>query len=418
MVGVEERYESLKKIRGMEVVFTAEERAEILGRIDRAMARGWVMWGDEQEEFQRRFAELTGRQHAVTFSSATAALESVFRWLRRRGAKTVCFQANNFPSPVMAALRAGLAVTWADIDPLKLCPGVADLEAAAKGRPFDVLALTWTGGFISQDVAEILEWCARRDPPVYVIEDASHAAGSRALGRPAGSFGQVAVFSLAATKALHTGQGGMLVTDDGELALAAFQMKNYGRTERFQKGQYVELYGFNSHMTELQAAVGNVLLGSMAKRIEERAKLARLYRLYLGKCGITALGWYGGAAALEPNYYKFPVLLRRAEELPALRQWLADRKVELGSSMYEFVTPALEVWGKLARPASEFPRAHDYSRRHTCLPMHNALKVEDVERVGAELLGFYAEQQAAAEEERAARRTEPAQASAASLHES
>lgn len=378
--------ETVKRIRGMQVVFSEAEIAAVLGRIEGALRRGWVMWGPEQEELQRRFAELTGRRHAVTFSSATAALEVVFRWLRRRGARTVAFQANNFPSPPMAALRAGLSLAWVDIDPRRLCPSLADLQAARAETRFEALALTWTGGFVSDEAAEIRRWCERES--VTLVEDASHAAGARAGGRPAGSLGDVAVFSLAATKALHTAQGGMLVTDDPELAQTAFRMKNYGRTELFQRGRYVERDGMNAHMTELQAALGNALLDTVADRIAARARLARLYRPYLERCGLEALGCQG--EGFEPNWYKCPVQLPSAEALGPLRAHLEVRGVELGSAMYDFVTPALDVWGKLARPAEAFPRALDYSRRHTCLPMHNGLGPEDIERVGAGLLSFFA----------------------------
>jgi dTDP-4-amino-4,6-dideoxygalactose transaminase len=373
-----------KKIRGMDVVITDVEREQIMARMNRVLSRGWFIWGDEQEEFQKQFATLTGREHAVTLNSATAGLECLFRILADRGRQIVCFQANNFPSPVMAALRAGLEVTWADIDPQALCPSEVELEQAYAEIRFDVLVLTWTGGFVSADVEAIRRWA--KDRAVYLIEDASHAAGSFSGGRPAGSFGDTAVFSLAATKALHTGQGGMLLTDDAEIRDRVFRMKNYGRTELFQRGQYVEPSGFNAQMTELQAAVGNVLIQTMPLRVAERTRWAERYAPLLPE-----LGHRKGCA---PNFYKYPALVPRAEDQAALKEFLAGRQIELGSAIYEFVTPALDVWAQAPHPTGpwapgDFPQALEYSRRHVALPMHNGLSQEDVERVGEAVTAYF-----------------------------
>lgn len=344
------------------------------------------MWGPWQERLQEKFQTLTGKAHCVTFNSATAALEVLLRWL---GPKTtrlrVAFQANTFPSPVFAAERAGWHVGFADIDTETLAPGLPDLDALYDRWPFAAFVVQWSGGFISKDARSLKAWCNNRD--VVLIEDASHAAGSMLNDVYAGGIGHHAVFSLAATKPLHTGQGGVLLTDDTGLSTYAFRMKNYGRTEMFQRGQYVER-GFNSHLTEMQAAIGTVLFDSMERRIEERTALTQVYKDRLGQFeGLRFLGTWEDA---WPNLYKVPVWLPGHVSREALKTRLAAQDIELGSAIYEFVTPHLVVFaGQYA--ARPFPKTEAYAEQHICLPMHNALTREDVERVAAAVVEWLAQ---------------------------
>lgn len=367
--------EALPKIRGMEVAISSEDRERILCGLREVLESGWLMWGPWQERLCDGLQRLTGRAHAVTFNSCTSAVEVLFRYLQPAA---VCFQANVFPSPVFAARRAGVPVTWSDIDPVQMCPTVLELEAAYLESQFDALLIQWTAGFIPSCVEEILQWC--RDRRVFLIEDASHAAGSVQADRPAGAFGDAAVLSLAATKPLQSGQGGVLLTDDATLAEFAFQMKNYGRTEMFQRGEYVR-EGWNMHMTELQGVVGSVLLESMNQAISYRRSLAEAM-LHPVERWYERLGSWQGASC-RPNVYKLPLLPRSRRKADVLEA-LAQLNIEAGSSVYDFVTPHLAVFGG-EYGAVELPKCSSFAESHVCLPLHNGMTMEDAERVSLAL---------------------------------
>lgn len=375
--------EEKKRIKGMDVVFTEWERWEILRRLEDVLETSHIMWGPQQEMLQKKFCELTGKEWAVGFNSCTSGFEILFRWVRERtSVERVVFQANMFPSPVFAALRSGLEVGWVDIAIPDLCPSVAELDFEYARRPFQCLVLMHTAGYVSDMVWKIKQWCV--DNRVLLIEDCSHAGGSRSVpvdGKElaAGSFGDVAMFSLAATKPLHCGQGGMLCTDDDDLAETSFVLKNYGRTEMFQKGRYVDT-GYNCHMTELQAVVGLVMFETLERRVAERAEIAAVYDEAMKELGWMVLGSRDG----RPNWYKYPVIPPVSRD--ELRKRLEEENIELGSCVYEFCTPFLEVFDERFRSYEGFPRCEYHAQSHVCLPLHNAMTRSDAMRV-VEVLG-------------------------------
>lgn len=368
----------MKKIKGMEVVVLEDEKQRILESVSHICDTGYFMWGDYQEALCEKFKELTGKEHAVTFNSCTAALEVLFKWLG--SGNTVCLQANAFPSPAYAAVRAGSVVTWSDIDEDEMTPGIADLNTAYERDKFATVVLQWTGGYVPSYIDVLRSWCDTRK--VHFIEDASHSAGSAVGPNKAGSWGDTAVFSLAATKPLQTGQGGVLLTNDVHLARFCFMMKNYGRTEMFQKGEYLHA-GYNMHMTEIQAAIGLVMFEGMEGRIAKRYQV--LDRMV--ESGPKTSRLLGNWRNARPNLYK--VVFRIAHERKdALKAHLAAANIELGSSIYDFVTPLLPVFGGLFDKL-KFPQCARFAKEHVCLPMHDALTLEDGEYVGRRLKEFF-----------------------------
>jgi dTDP-4-amino-4,6-dideoxygalactose transaminase len=358
----------------MKVTIPQPARERIVKSIGRILEKGWLMWGDQQEGLVDRFRHATGKAHGVTFNSATSAFDVLFQYLAREG-EVFGFQATGFPSPVFSALRAGGRIEWLDINPDLMVPNTTDVEQAIQ-RGMTVYVPQWTGGFIPWNVEDQVKRC--RDAGVIVVEDASHASGS---GRPskfrAGANGDHAIFSLAATKPLHTGQGGMLLTDDPDLAEFAFQMKNYGRDAMFQKGQYQHA-GHNLHMTELQAAVGLVLFDYMDDMVQERRSIAMQLKR---ETGLKFLGDW----SLYPNFYK--VAVRIPANYPsreAFAAHLAEHGVEMGSAMYDFVTPTLSpivAAGAGVDARVGFAGAWDHVTNHACIPCHNSMSQDDVETV-------------------------------------
>jgi len=368
-----------KKIHGMAVHVTDSQRAKIGQAIDTILEKGWLMWGDWQDELSAKMAALTGKKNVVTFNSATSALEILFTWLERNGKHRVGIQANSFPSVAFAARRAQFDVVFVDIDIATMSPTVEQLE----GLRLDTFVLQHNGGFITKEIRQLMQYCDEME--IFMVEDASHAAGSEWTSNRAGHFGHAAVSSLAATKPLQTGQGGLLYTNDDDLAQFGFQMKNYGRTEMFQKGVYVE-EGWNAHMTEMQAAIGVILLADMDAAIEFRYVLADIML-----DGIRGLVPLGTAAALragtKPNLYKLPFLAESLIQREALEEHLLHDNIEPGSAIYRFVTPQLRLFG--SEFAGPWPNTVKFSLEHFCLPLHNAMSIEDAERVNQSLRGFF-----------------------------
>lgn len=365
----------MSKIAGMKVVITDDQRKEIGEAIDSILVRGWLMEGPWQEKLVGQFTGWTGRSHGVTYGSESSALLAVFaRLAQTTERRAVLVQANAFPSVPMAARAGGFNVGFVDVD-ADMVMDQQELEAVLEVTDVAAVVIQWNGGYVSRRVGHLQALCDGAG--VMLIEDCAHASGSHGLdGSAAGSYGDVAVFSLAATKPLMTGQGGMLLTDDEDLATWAFQFKNYGRTDWFQKGEYV-IEGGNFHMTEMQAAVGTVLFPYMEQAIGYRRSL--LDAMTEG-VEVHLLGDRGGA----PNLYKVPIGCSPGSAA-ALREIAAESDIELGSEIYSFVTTELPCWrGEFDEV--EVPMARMMARSHICLPMHNGLTMRDADRINEFLL--------------------------------
>lgn len=357
------------KIRGMDVGFTTDEVEEMLALIRPVLEKGWLMWGDMQAQLEDGFRKETGRKHAILFNSNTSAQEALFKiWEPAK----VAFVGNQFVSPVFAALRQGATVEWVDIEVESMGPQVVALEAAVLGAG-DVLVLQETGGFVPANIVEIADWCRSRR--VIFLEDSAQAAGASHPAGPSGSFGDAAVYSLSGTKPLTSGgQGGLVVTDDEEVAGRCFRLKNYGRTEMFQRGEFVE-QGWNTHCTEIQAAVGIVALKHAEEHRLERERAARVYDAALE----TFLR--PGAREGKPTWYKYVLLLPDGADREAVRAKLAAQDIELSSGVYDWVTYRLPAFEESQRPPAPLPGVERFCARHICLPCHHRLHDGDAERV-------------------------------------
>lgn len=377
-------------IRGIDVKLSAEEEAGVLERLQKVVSSSFFMWGDQQEEFQDRIAAICGRRHGMTWSSSTTAAEAIFDFLRP---DNVAFQGNQFPSLVFAARRAGAGIVWVDIDLQMLSPTPVQLEKAWQREHFDVFVLQHTGGIVSGYMPAVCDWCHARG--VFLLEDASQALGSTMTGEkgilPAGHFGDAALISFSGTKIITSGgQGSVVVFDDDGLVAELFARKVYGRNGMFQKGEW-EQEGWNGQMTELQAAVGNALLETLEKRIDERAKIASVYESLFKGLGIVKLGSQQG----RPCGYKYPVMVPPGRGLGsenprfALSAWLLEKKdIQLSAPVYDVQSNLLWPFkGEYDR--EELGNTSVFTASHACLPLHNNMTVDDARAVVAAIVEYY-----------------------------
>lgn len=367
-------------IRGIDVVFSGEEKAAIMARLNDVVESNYFMWGDQQEEFQDILKRITRRQYAMTYSHVTIATEALFSILKPR---VVAFQGNQFPSVIFAAQRQGAQIAWLDIDPEQMCPMFP--LAVFSDKP-DVLVWQHTGGFVSDEMDRVKTECARAG--VFLIEDASQAMGTlKNSGRQAaGSWGDASFISFSATKFLTTGgQGAVVLLDDKELLDRMFRLKVYGRTEMFQRGDWVDK-GWNAQMTETQAAIGNALFPFIDKWIAHRLQIARIYESLFDDTSLRPCGSRYG----RPNWYKFPAILPVGVSRDKFKEYLKANDIECSSEIYPVPTYRMGSFG------NEFPDINlsgtqQFSARHVCLPMHNGLTLDDAKKVVSVVEKFFRE---------------------------
>ena len=276
----------------------AEISEEAQAAAARVLASGWITTGPEVVEFERELAGLVGAQHAVAVASCTAGIEISLRALGlRRGAK-VLTSTMTFCGAVHAIVHAGLQPVLVDINADTLMPDAATIAAAVRASgPVDAMVVLHFAG-APAPVVEMAE--AAGLPLTHVIEDAAHAIGTKVGDRSVGTISAATCFSFYATKNLPIGEGGMITTDDQELADRARQIRLHGMSrdawKRYMPGESwrydVDVAGIKANMTDVQAAIGRGQLKHFEAWQDRRAQLARAFERRLSKVtGLRTPSW-------------------------------------------------------------------------------------------------------------------------------
>jgi len=230
--------------------------------------------GPEIERFERALTEATGASHAVVFSNGTAALHAAAAVAGLGPGDTVVTSPLSFVASANCARFVGATPAFVDIDP-------ATLNLDPRGVP------TGAAGLVAVHFAGLpldLRQLAHR-PPV-VIEDAAHALGARTPDGPVGNcaHSDMCCFSFHPVKAITTGEGGAVTTNDAGFAARLRVFRNHGM-ERSRDGAPWEYDitgpGWNYRMTDLQAALGTSQLSRLAAFVGRRNELADRYRVVL-----------------------------------------------------------------------------------------------------------------------------------------
>jgi dTDP-4-amino-4,6-dideoxygalactose transaminase len=359
--------------------FPAEDRAEILARIDQALISGQLTLGPIGRELEAAFAKRHAAKYAVAVSSGTGALEIILRSLGVEG-REVIVPANTFFATAAAAVHAGARVVFVDCDPETMAFDLADVRAHLRPETAAVIAVH-IGGLISPALPALAELC--HDRGVHLVEDAAHAHGSTLGGRSAGTFGIAGAFSFYPTKVIAGGEGGIIVTDDEAIVEAAHTYRDQGKGS-FLANFHTRL-GANWRMSEPHAAIVQSQLARLDEFIAARQSLAKRYDAAADDLGLRPLRIPADAHC---NYYKYIAFLPEGVDRAALKQLMRDRfDIGLSGEVYDTPLhrqPVFAAFADRALPGAEFIGA-----RHICLPLYPSLSESDadyvVESLGAAL---------------------------------
>ncbi len=359
------------------VCFPAEDRAEILARIDQALTTGQLTLGPIGHQLEAAFSKRHLTQHAVAVSSGTGALEIILRALGVEG-REVIVPANTFFATAAAAVHAGARVVFVDCDPETMAFDLADVEARLGPETAAVIAVH-IGGLISPAVPALARLCRDRD--VHLVEDAAHAHGSALGGQSAGTFGIAGAFSFYPTKVVAGGEGGIIVTDDEEIAEAARTYRDQGKAS-FLTNFHTQL-GANWRMSEPHAAIAQSQLARLDEFIAARQSLAKRYDAAVDDLGLRPVQVPADAHC---NYYKYVAFLPAGIDRGVLKRTMRERfDIGLPGEVYDtplHQQPVFEAFADRALPGAEFIGA-----RHICLPLYPSLSESDADYV-VESLGI------------------------------
>jgi dTDP-4-amino-4,6-dideoxygalactose transaminase len=372
---------------------------EALENVMRVLQSGWLTTGPEVLAFERDVAEWVGAANAVAVSSCTAAIELSLRAMGLpRGAK-VLTSTMTFCGAVHAIVHAGLTPVFVDVNPATQMPDAATTAAAVRrAGPVDAMVALHFAGYPAP-VAEMAD--AAGLPLARVIEDGAHALGTVVEDRPVGTISSATCFSFYATKNLPIGEGGMVTTDDPEIADYVRRTRLHGMSrdawKRYGPGaswRYeVSMAGLKANMTDMQAAIGRAQLGHFPDWQAHRARLADRYDAQLQEIpGIRPAArpasgrhaWHIYVIRVEPSF---------GIDRDTLSQELAARGI--GSSVHFIPNHQHPYFAELlGSDPAEFPGAEHVFPQILSLPLHPGLTEGEVDRVCSEIADLHTDARA------------------------
>ena len=345
-------------------------RTDALDAVERVGRSGWLVLGEEVRTFEREFAAWWGVPHAVGVASGLDALEIALRCLDLPAGSRVLTTPLTAFATTLAIIRAGAEPVWCDVDEsggldlaladeaLRADPSIrAVMPVHLYGHPLDPLGL--------EDLAA--------DHGVVIVEDCAQSIGATRNNRPTGISGVAAGTSLYPTKNLGAmGDGGVLLTNDADLAERARTFRDYGQKSRYE---HVEL-GLNSRLDELQAAIlRSALLPRLDEWLARRREIAQFYEDALRDSALRPIIASGGDSAR----HLFPVQLEQGESANFGRH-LASCRVSVGRH-YPIPCPDQPAARGRGVVLGSIPVARRIAKRELSLPIHPHLEDREVELV-------------------------------------
>lgn len=347
-----------------------------LDAVGEALASGFLVQGPRVARFEEGVRAVTGTQHVVAVSSGTAALHLALLALGVGRGHRVAVPAYSFIATANVVEAVGAEVVFVDIedqtfslDPSCLADVVAagPLAAVIPVHPFGQLA----------PMREIA--AAARDVPL--IEDAAAALGAATEGTPAGAHGRMGCFSFHPRKAVTTGEGGAVSTDDPDLARTIRALRNHGQDPDSERVEFIHA-GLNYRMTEFQAALGTTQLAKLERIVAgRRAAAARYDELLDGSPVRPPVSRAGGAPVHQSYVTLLPAEVDRDGVIVRLRG--EGIETQIGTWHMPLASYYRARYGY--RPG-DFPVTDSVFVRSLTLPLHPAITAEEQARVVERLL--------------------------------
>lgn len=345
----------------------AEREAEYV--LDAIRSTFVSSFGPYLDRFERSFAEYVGARHAISVSNGTAALHLTLAVLGLGPGDEVIVPNITFIASANTVRLVGGVPVFADVDPHTWNLDPSSVARLVTGRTRAIMPVHLYGN--PCDMHELGAIADRHG--LVVIEDAAEAIGARFHDRHVGTIGRVGTFSFYGNKTITTGEGGMIVTDDGELAERLRILKSHGmsRTTKY----WFDDVGFNYRMTNVQAALGCAQMERIHEFVAKKRHVAQLYDRLLDRECVRTREQPGGFH----SYWMFSMLL---PERVARDRFAAELK-ERGIDTRPFFYPLTDMPPYQGSRFELSSAARQVAARGLTLPSSTRLSDEDVRTVCA-----------------------------------
>jgi dTDP-4-amino-4,6-dideoxygalactose transaminase len=341
--------------------------------------------------FEEAFGALHHHSHALAVNSGTSALHTALGAAGISPGDEVIVPAITWFATATVCLHQGAIPVFADVDAATGMMTVQAVEACLTSRTRAVIVVHLFG--YPAEIAALRRWADAHG--LVLVEDAAQALGARLAGRYLGTWGHLGAFSLQQSKSITSGDGGVVVTTNGDLARRAAMFADHGLDRANDLGP--EFLGYNYRMTELQGAVAHAQLGHLEAFNEQRRANHRV--LAEGLAGVDGLVLAACAPEAEPAWWLVALRLDPDAFTVSRDEFLAALRAEgIPAGTYPrrpvYLEPLFREKTAYARTTLPFSLAHDAARvayraglcpaaerylaRQITLPCHHALNEDDM----------------------------------------
>jgi perosamine synthetase len=341
---------------------------EEIAAVTEVLRSGMLASGPKVSTFEEAFARYCTTKYAIATSNGTTALHAGMLAAGIGSGDEVIVPAFTFFATASSVAMSGATPVFADVDPATFTIDPVSVAEAITEETKAVMGVHLFGQPFAID--QIQEICDDHD--LMLFEDAAQAHGAEYYGERVGRFGRFGSFSFYPTKNMTTGEGGMITTNDPEIAKMARLSINHGQSEKYLH----TLIGYNFRMTDIAAAIGLVQLGKLNAYTAKRIENAEYYDTHLKAPGIITPSVMPGARHVYHQY-----VIQVTEECPLNRDELIVylREHGVGSAVhYPIALPDQPVF---ADYHASCPIARDLARNVLSLPVHPGVTTIDCERV-------------------------------------
>jgi dTDP-4-amino-4,6-dideoxygalactose transaminase len=326
--------------------------------------------GQNLKSFEEEFADLRSTKYAVGVSSGTSAILLSLMALGIGKGDEVIVPSLTFIATATPAKFLGATLVYADINPETYTIDPAEVQRKITPRTKAIIPVHLYGHPCDMDPINKLA----KAHNIYVIEDACQAHGATYKGKKTGSLGDIACFSFFPSKNMTVlGDGGMMTTNDSELAQKVRMMRDHGRTQKYIH----EILGLNCRLSEVHAAIGREQLKHLIEWDDRRRAIAARYDVLLRDSGVVI--------PVEREWAKhvYHMYVIRVEQRDKLASYLKEKGIETGIHYPVPVHRQPCLMSDVRLPITE-----KYVDEVLSLPMHPQLSDEQVDYVASEVRNF------------------------------
>jgi len=347
--------------------------------VDRVIKSKWLTMGETVERLERNFANFVKAKHAVAVSSGTAALHLSMRALGINPGDEVIVPSLSFVASANAILYVDAKPVFVDIsslDDFNLSCDNLEKKITSKTK---AIVVVHYGGYLA-DIERIKEIAKKHR--LFIIEDSAHAIGAELNSKMAGTLGDMGCFSFFSNKNLATGEGGMIVTDNDQLAKGLKLLRSHGMTtmtlSRHKGHAYsydVVALGYNYRMTEMSAALGITQLKKLPMANRRREILTNLYMASLKDTDGLSIPFTDYPR--PSSHHLFTILLNKNIDRQKFMELLKKERIQ--SSIHYPPIHTFSYYRLILSPRhTKLPLTEYVGAHEVTLPLHPLLKKEDI----------------------------------------